>query len=185
MWTEDQLVEDLKDLGLPEGASVLAHTSLRAIGPIDGGAETLVRAFRRVLGPDGTLLVPTFTFDSCDPADWRNPPASMEEVESLRALLPVFDVETTPADAHWMGVFPEIVRQQPDALRSDHPVVSFAAIGPNAAFLTENVPFHYPLGSESPLARLNQLDGWVLLMGVGHTVNRSLHLAEVWRSEER
>jgi aminoglycoside N3'-acetyltransferase len=72
------------------------------------------------------------------------------------------------------------VRQQPDALRSHHPVVSFAAIGANAAFLTENVPFHYPLGSESPLARLNQLDGWVLLIGVGHKVNSSLHLAEVW-----
>ncbi len=180
MWTESQLVEDLRDLGLTEGASVLVHSSLRAIGKMEQGAETLVRAFRRVLGPSGTLMVPTFTFDHSDPSGWRHPPTSPAELERLRAEAPVFDPETSPTEVRWMGVFPEVVRKQPDAKRSHHPVVSFAAIGANANFLTQNAPFHYPLGSESPLARLHQLNGYVLLIGVGHTVNTSLHLAEVW-----
>jgi aminoglycoside 3-N-acetyltransferase len=180
MWTEEQLVNDLRDLGLPEGACVLAHVSLRSIGPIAGGAETLVRVFRRVLGPEGTLLVPTFTFAHSDPAGWRNAPTTPEDLERARAEVPVFDPQTTPAHVPWIGVFPEIVRRQPDAHRSDHPVVSFAAIGAEAASLTEGVPFHYPLGSDSPLARLHRHDGWVLLLGVDHTVNTSLHLAEVW-----
>src|SRR5581483_373528 len=180
MWTESQLVEDLRDLGLTEGASVLVHSSLRAIGKMEQGAETLVRAFRRVLGPSGTLMVPTFTFDHSDPAGWRHPPTSPAELERLRAEAPVFDPETSPTEVRWMGVFPEVVRKQPDAKRSHHPVVSFAAVGANAEFLTQNAPFHYPLGSESPIARLHQLGGKILLLGVGHKSNSALHLAEVW-----
>jgi aminoglycoside 3-N-acetyltransferase len=180
MWTEAQLSEDLRELGLAEGDSVLVHSSLRAIGPIEGGAETLVRAFRQALGPTGTLIVPTFTFDHSDPAGWNEPPATLEALKKARAAVTVFDVKTSPAHTNWIGVFPEIVRQQPDAHRSDHPVVSFAAVGANAEFLTQNAPFHYPLGSESPIARLHQLGGKILLLGVGHKSNSALHLAEVW-----
>jgi aminoglycoside 3-N-acetyltransferase len=180
MWTKAQLVEDLRNIGLYEGASVLVHSSLRAIGPIEGGAETLVRAFQEALGPGGTLIVPTFTFDHSDPAGWREPPASPEALERLRAEIAVFDPETTPTHVRWIGVFPEVVRRWTGAKRSNHPIVSFAALGANADFFTRNVPFHYPLGSESPLARLHQMDGYVLLLGVRHKVNTSLHLAEVW-----
>ena len=158
MWTEDRITEDLRDMGLQEGANVLAHTSLRSIGPLAEGAQTLLSAFRRVLGPTGTLMVPTFSHQNSGS---------------------IFDPSTTPADKS-MGYFAERVRQQPDAKRSNHPTLSFAAIGPNAEFLTVHPPFHYPLGSESPLARLHQIDGHVLLIGVGQTCNSSLHLAEVW-----
>lgn len=180
MWTETQLIDDLKTIGLSEGVNVLVHASLRSVGKIDGGAETLVRAFRAVLGESGTLLVPTFTFGHSDPAGWREPPATPEDLERMRAEIPVFDPAVTPAHVPWIGIFPEVVRRQPRAHRSDHPVVSFAAIGCNAAFLTGKAPFHYPLGSDSPLARLHQLDGFVLLIGVDHHVSSSLHLAEVW-----
>ena len=180
IWKEEQLAADLRDLGLPVGSSVLAHTSLRAIGAIENGAEGLVRVFREVLGPEGTLLVPTFTGDMRDPMERPAAPESVEALERARAAVPVFDAETTPSDVRNMSVFTEQVRRQSDALRSDHPTHSFAAVGANAAFLTQHAPFHYPLGSESPLARLHQRDGWVLLLGVGQEVNASLHLAEVW-----
>jgi aminoglycoside 3-N-acetyltransferase len=159
---------------------VLVHSSLRAVGPMDGGGETLLRAFRQVLGPSGTLMVPTFTFEHSDPAGWHYPPATPDALERARAAVPVFDPQTTPTHIPWIGIFPEIVRRQPDATRSSHPVVSFAALGANAEFLTQNAPFHYPLGSESPLARLHQLNGKILLLGVTHKSNTALHLAEVW-----
>jgi len=180
MWLEDQLVEDLRALGLYEGAAVVAHVSMRAIGPIDGGAETLLAAFRRVLGSQGTLLVPTYTPQFTDPAESEGAPDSLEEIEQLRAAIPVFDPRTTPAARIAVGVFPEWVRREPDAFRSSHPVVSFAAVGALAEHLTENAPFHYPLGTDSPLARLHDRNGWVILIGVGQEVNSSLHLAEVW-----
>lgn len=180
MWTRKELAAHLREIGITPGMAVLAHTSLRAVGPMEDGAATLLAAFRDTLGPEGTLLVPTFTDFVIDPAEWRKPPQTPEELERLRAEAPLFDRERTPADVRWMGVFPEFVRRQPDALRSDHPALSFAAIGKDADFLTRQAPFHFPLGSESPLARLHQCDGSVLLIGVGHDVNSSLHLAEVW-----
>ncbi|HLK60444.1 MAG TPA: AAC(3) family N-acetyltransferase [Chthonomonadaceae bacterium] len=180
MWSEKQLAEDLRDLGLPAGASVLAHTSLRAIGPIENGPKGLVRAFREALGPEGTLMVPTFTGERRDPAERPAPPETPEALERARAAVPVFDVDASPSDVRNMSVFTEAVRRQSDAMRSAHPTLSFAAIGANAALFTQNVPFHYPLGSESPPARLHQADGWVLLLGVGQGANTSIHLAEIW-----
>ena len=179
MWTEAKLAEDLRAIGLREGDAVLAHTSLHAVGSIEGGAETLLRAFRAVLGSDGTLMVPTFTPDLSDPADWDVSPPR-DKLDRRRAEIEVFDPAITPVPTDKLGVFPEIVRRQVDALRSNHPLSSFAAIGAKADFLTANAPFHYPLGSESPLARLHQLNGWVLLLGVDQRSNSSLHLAEVW-----
>ncbi len=179
MWTEQQLTEDLKRIGLTEGANVLVHTSLRAVGKIEGGAETLVRAFRQALGSSGTLLVPTFCEDHRDPAEWETPPIE-EDLERMRDIVPPYVHEKPSTTLRSTGVFPEIVRQQPDALRSEHPAFSFAAIGANAAFLTQNAPLHYPLGSGSPLSRLHQLDGYVLLIGVSHAVNSSVYLGEIW-----
>src|SRR5258708_3766376 len=108
MWTEEQLVEGLRELGLFEGASVVAHVSMRAIGPIEGGAETLLSAFRRVLGSEGTLLVPTFTPQFTDPAESEGAPESLEEIERLRDAIPVFDTRTPPAAQIAFGVFPSL-----------------------------------------------------------------------------
>lgn len=179
MWTQQHLVEDLQRIGLTEGATVLAHTSLRAVGEIEGGAETLVAAFRETLGAKGTLLVPTFCEDHRDPAEWETPPND-SELERTRDIVPVYAPDSPATTLRSTGMFPEIVRQQPDAECSEHPALSFAAIGANAAYLTQNAPFHYPLGTGSPLARLHQLDGYVLLVGVSHAVNSSVYLGEIW-----
>lgn len=180
MWSEENLVEQLRALGLNEGAHVLAHVSMHAVGEIDGGAETLVRCFRLVLGETGTLLVPTFTPEFYDPAESEDPPESDDALERMRAEVGVFDLHSTPASHIECGDFCEAVRKQSDAYRSDHPSASFAAIGALAELLTANAPFHYPLGSESPLARLHRNKGWVVLIGVGHEANSILHLAEIW-----
>jgi aminoglycoside 3-N-acetyltransferase len=180
MWTEDSLVEDLTEFGLSEGMHLIVHASMPAIGPIDGGAAALLRAFRRVLGDTGTLLVPTFTPEFYDPAESEDRPDSEDGIERLRAGVGVFDPRTTPASREAAGVFAEEVRRQPDAYRSDHPVASFAAIGALAEPLTAHVPFHYPLGSESPIARLHANKGWTVLIGAGPEDNVALHLAEIW-----
>ncbi|MDP9416285.1 MAG: AAC(3) family N-acetyltransferase, partial [Actinomycetota bacterium] len=64
------------------------------------------------------------------------------------------------------------------ALRSEHPHVSFAAVGPAADALTGGHALAYGLGEGSPLARLYELDARVLLLGVDHASNTSMHLAE-------
>jgi aminoglycoside 3-N-acetyltransferase len=77
-----------------------------------------------------------------------------------------------------MGAVPEVLRTWPGVLRSDHPVTSFAAMGPNADYLTADHVLEDDTGDRSPVGRLYELDGDVLLLGVTHWNNTSLHLAE-------
>ena len=180
MLSQNMLEECLEELGLCSGMDVLAHVSMRSIGPIDGGADTLISAIRRIIGPEGTLMSPTFTPQFRDPAEWRFPPELPEQLEQIRNATAFFDPDTTPAGQPSAGVFAERLRCQPGSERSNHPTHSFAACGERAAEYIAGVPYHFPLGSESVPARLHHKDGRVLLIGVGMEVNISLHLAEVW-----
>jgi aminoglycoside 3-N-acetyltransferase len=77
-----------------------------------------------------------------------------------------------------MGVVPELLRTWPGAVRSAHPAFSMTALGPRAEVLVADHPLEEDVGDRSPLGKLYDLDGYVLLLGVGHANNTSLHLAE-------
>jgi aminoglycoside 3-N-acetyltransferase len=174
--TRAGLADDLARLGVRPGSVLLVHASLRSIGWVSGGALAVVQALLDVLGPDGTLAVPTHTPDNSDPAGWHQPPVPPSWWPVIRDTMPGFDPARTPS--RWMGAIAEIVRTWPGARRSDHPQVSFAALGPRAEDLTAGHPRAGMLGEDSPVGRLNQVDGDVLLLGVEHDSNTSLHLAE-------
>lgn len=178
--TVQSLSSDLRALGLRSGDVVLTHSSARSLGFVVGGAQAIVQALLDVLGPDGTLVVPTHTSDNCDPASWCNPPVPEAWWPVIRDQAPGFDPSRTPS--RWMGVVAETVRTWPGALRSDHPRLSFAALGRRAASITSPHQLDDALGEHSPLGALYRLDGKVLLLGCGHDSNTSLHLAE-WRQK--
>lgn len=172
--TRRSLAGELAALGLGGGDVVLVHTSLSALGWVNGGAVAVVQALLDVLGPDGTLVMPTHTGDLSDPAEWQDPPVPADWWDEIRATMPPFDPAVTPARG--MGAVAECFRSWPGAFRSTHPQTSFAAVGPLAGVVTGD--HRDPLGERSPLARLYDLDAWALLLGVGHGNNTSLHLAE-------
>ena len=180
--TVGSLVRDLDALGLAAGDIVLLHSSLSSLGWVSGGGVAVVTALLEVLGPGGTLVVPTHSGDLSDPAHWGNPPVPEAWWDVIRATMPAYHPDITPSRA--MGSIPEIVRRWPDASRSAHPQVSFAAVGPAAKSLLAGHALAYSLGERSPLARLYDADALVLLLGVGHDRNTSLHLAE-YRSAAR
>lgn len=174
--TVSSLAADFRELGLREGETLLVHASLSALGWVCGGAPAVVDALREVVTDSGTLVVPTHTGQYTDPANWSNPPVPNDWVEHIREAMPPFRPEVTPTRE--MGAIPECFRAYPDAVRSAHPTVSFAAWGADAETVVGDHDFDYGLGENSPLARVYDLDGDVLLLGVGHDRNTSLHLAE-------
>jgi len=163
-------------LGVPRDGIVLVHSSLRAVGWIVGGPVTVVEALRDVLGPDGTIGVPTHTGHNRDPSRWVRPWIAEELWDRVRDAIPAFDPQLTPSFG--LGQLAECVRTWPGARRSDHPQTSFAAIGPAAAELLAGHELTSPLGEQSPLRRLEEANGYALLLGTGYDTCTSFHLAE-------
>jgi aminoglycoside 3-N-acetyltransferase len=174
--TRKSLAENLRACGLAEGQTVLVHMAMSKLGWIPGKAQTVILAFLDVLGASGTLMMPTHTNENTDPAEWRYPPVPESWWQTIRDEMPAFEPALTPTRS--MGLVPELFRTWPHVIRSNHPVLSFAARGPNAKFLTDDHYLEHDTGDRSPVGRLYELDGYVLLLGVEHWNNTSLHLAE-------
>ena len=174
--TADAIVEDLRELGVMPGETLLVHSSVSSLGWVAGGAQAVVEALQRTVTEDGTLVVPTFTGQYTDPARWSNPPVPDEWVEPMPERMPTFRPAVTPTRS--VGAVPECFRSYPEAVRSRHPTWSFAAWGADAEAIVADHPYENGLGEASPLGAVYDRDGSVLLLGVGHAVDTSLHLAE-------
>jgi aminoglycoside 3-N-acetyltransferase len=174
--TRESLASDLSRLGIEPGMCLLVHSSLRALGWVSGGAVAVVQALTDALTPTGTLVMPTHTSFNSEPSYWQNPGVPPSWWDTIRTTMPAFDPLITPTS--FMGQIVEVFRTWPGALRSSHPQVSFAALGPQGRFITADHALEDGLGEGSPLARVYDLDGWVLLLGVGHANNTSFHLGE-------
>lgn len=144
----------LRALGLRAGDRVIVHGSLSSIGWVEGGADAVVDALLDVVTADGTVLMPTFT---------------------SRADEDPFHPERSPS---LTGQITEALRTRPDAVRSDHPTHSVAAVGADAASLTRDHEPMASLGKGSPVHRMIEAGASILLLGVDHTSNSSIHVAE-------
>jgi len=174
--TPRTLIQDLRSLGVADGMTLLVHTSMSALGWVAGGPQAVVAALLAAVGDDGTLVMPTHSTGLSEPSLWRNPPVPESWWSIIRDETPAFDEDLTPT--RLMGVIAEGFRTYPGVRRSGHPQVSFAARGPYAGLVIADHSFDRPLGDRSPLGRLYDLDGYILLLGVGHENNTALHLAE-------
>jgi aminoglycoside 3-N-acetyltransferase len=160
-------------LGVRPGGILMVHTRMSAIGWVVGGSQTVVEALLEALGPDGTLMAY---------AGWEDDPWHLAEwpgewQQAYRDELPPFDPELSEAD-HEMGRLPERIRTWPGARASSGHVFRMVALGPRAEWLTSDQPWHHPQGPGSPLAKLVQADGQVLMLGAPLDTLTVLHHAE-------
>ncbi len=164
-----ELLLGLRDLNLAK-APVIVHSSLGSFGQVEDGAETVVNALTGVFE---TLLVPTYTYKTMI-VPMVGPPDNAMTYGTQQDLNRMADFFTPkmPADP-LMGVIAETLRRHPRARRSTHPIQSFAGINAEELIASQTLGDHF-----TPLARLEKLGGWVLLLGVDHTVNSSIHYAE-------
>lgn len=173
--TVDDIETALREVGVTSGSTVIVHCSLSKLGWVVGQAVAVVRALESVVGPAGTVVMPAHTGVS-DPSHWGAPPVPESWWPTVRASWPAFDSALTPM--RQMGAVAECFARQPGVVHSGHPALGFVALGPNAPELMTPHPLEDALGDGSPLARLYDVDADIVLLGVGHGNNTSLHLAE-------
>ena len=154
MISRDDLVQQLRALGVDPGGVLVVHAAFSKVAPVDDGPRGLIDALRTVLWPDGTLVMPSMSDDDEQP----------------------FDPAASPCAG--MGVVADTFWHMPGVRRSDSPH-AFAAAGPRADEITAPHPIDVPHGPDSPIGRACALDGQVLLLGAGHDANTTIHLAEL------
>ncbi|MDH5506814.1 MAG: AAC(3) family N-acetyltransferase [Anaerolineae bacterium] len=153
--TRQQVIETLTAVGVQPGDGLLIHSALQMLGLPEGGPRMYLDAIQSVIGSEGTLVVPAFNF----------------------AFARGEDYDPAKAPAEGMGVFSEFVRQQPDALRTPHPMQSLAVIGKYAADLAgRDTPAAFDEGSA--FARMIELDFKMLLLGTDIQAVSIFHYCE-------
>ncbi|WP_070137312.1 AAC(3) family N-acetyltransferase [Crocinitomix algicola] len=148
--SKDDLIIDLKEMGLKQGDSVLVHSSLSRIGHLKDGPKTFVDALLQVIGEEGTLLMPTS-------------PNNVYQLNYIQNT-PYFDVLNSPSRT---GAITEYFRTLPKAVRSLHPTEPVSALGPLAEYYTKD---HFnqltPYNEKSPFYRISEQNGKILYVGV-------------------
>lgn len=152
------IATDLAALGVRRGGLLLVHSSLKSLGRVPGGPETVIDGLMQAVGPAGTLLLPALSYKFVTPKS------------------PVFDVRATKS---CVGAIPESFRVRAGTLRSVHPTHSVAALGGRAQdLLGDHLEDSTPVGAHSAFAKLRDLDGQLLFLGCGLEPNTSMHGVE-------
>lgn len=153
------LQNGLENAGAIKGRHLIVHSSYRAFGKVEGGPLNIVKSLMNLISEEGLLMMPSFNHGA----------PFAEEAPGY------YDPKTTPTTN---GIIPELFRQQPGVTRSLNPTHPFASWGKNAIEYTKNHHQTLTMGLESPIGKLYQHDGYILLLGVTCRANTFHHLVE-------
>ncbi|CAD5256134.1 Aminoglycoside N(3)-acetyltransferase III [Bosea sp. 62] len=171
--TRASLAADLSRLGLAPGDAVMVHAAVSKVGRLLDGPDTIIAALCDAVGPQGTVLAY---------ADWEARYEDLVDDEGRvplewREHVPPFDPQRSRAIRD-NGVLPEFLRTTPGARRSGNPGASLVALGAKAEWFTADHPLDYGYGAGSPLAKLVETGGKVLMLGAPLDTLTLLHHAE-------
>ena len=159
MHTLISLQDNLRAMGIAPADTVLLHSSMKKIGPVEGGADTVLDALQDYLTP-GLLVLPAL--------NW----------ELVNQRPRIYDVLRTPSI---VGILPELFRKRPDVHRSLNPTHSVCAYGADARdFVQGGDADGTPLGLHSPWRKLLERNAWILMVGCDLTSCTFIHGVEEW-----
>ncbi|MCL2085216.1 MAG: AAC(3) family N-acetyltransferase [Oscillospiraceae bacterium] len=163
MYTKQDLIRHLSELGIDPGGALLVHLSYKAVGEVEGRGDTVIDALSEYMRP-GLLALPSHT--------WSN----------VGVNNPVMDVLYTPS---CVGILTELFRKRPGVCRALHPTHSLAAAGAEAAeFLSGEEHIQTPCGKGGAYYKLWERNAQILLIGVNFTRNTFIHGIEEWDNAE-
>lgn len=169
------LLDDFKKIGVSPSDTIMIHLSLKSIGWIVGGGNTLIKALLDILQPEGTL---------CMMVGWEDYPYEFSTWDQERQAIyleecPAFDPATSRANIWEFGILAEYMRTYPaQSYRSSHPTSSFVAMGKHAEYITRDHSLQYGFGLQSPLHKMHELGGKILHIGCPFDTVTMLHYAE-------
>ncbi len=166
IYDKEKLTEDLKNMGIRPEDALMVHSSMKSIGQVEGGADTVVDTFMEYLGKDGLLMMPSHT--------WKQ----------MSDIYNVFDPETEPG---CVGIIPNIFRERKEVVRSLHPTHSIVAYGKGAdEYIRGEEKLTTPCAPGGCWDRLRNVNAKILLIGVTHARNTFIHgIEEVFDVPER
>lgn len=159
MYSKDKLNQHIVRLGILPQDTLVVHSSMKAIGEVEGGAHTVLDAFSEFLAP-GLLVLPTHT--------WKQ----------INAEYNVFDVLNEPS---CVGALTDLFRKRPGVVRSWHPTHSVAALGRYARdFVQGEELFDTPCPRKGCWGKLYDRQAKVLFLGAPLSRNTIIHGVEEW-----
>lgn len=151
------LVNDFKNIGLSLGDMVVVHSSLKSMGHVEGGAECVIDALKAVVGDEGTIIFPTFTY-------------STSYADSY------FSNKDTPS---CVGYITEVFRHMDGVIRTNHPTHSVAIWGKYRRELAEGVELDdTPMGVHSPYRKFADYGAKIIMLGCSLSHNSFMHAME-------
>ena len=161
--TQEEFLKELRMIGLSRGMVLLAEADSARLPYVVGGEQALIEALMELVGYEGTLIVPSFTPELLDPACVASCPFPYDSWEDIRRnSLPYRPKLSMPVHA---DPFVHQFLRNDGIVRSNHPLYSFAAWGKYAKVICRRHPLHFALNEDSPLGRIEELGGYVLLLG--------------------
>lgn len=176
IWTKSVLIEQLKACKITLGDIVEVHASLKSIGYIAGGPQTLIDAIMDVIGLEGTIVMAAQAHDNSEPAFFEHPPIEVKDFDNFRLERPVNRGKLE--NFRHMGELAKALMMRPNSYISSHPQMAFVALGKYAKWITQNHPLNAELGIDSPLGKCLELKSKVCLIGVEYDNATGLHLGE-------
>lgn len=159
MYTKADLLREMERMQIDPKGTLLVHSSMRSVGPVEGRADTVLDALSEYMRP-GLLVLPTHTWSSITPA--HN----------------TFDVLREPC---CVGILPELFRKREGVVRSLHPTHSVAALGREAQdFVSGEEYSRTPCARRGCWGKLYDRGASILFLGCTLQSNTYLHGVEEW-----
>jgi aminoglycoside 3-N-acetyltransferase len=174
--TLSECVTRFYEAGITAGDTVVVHGSLKRVGWISGGANTVLDALLHVIGPHGTVIVPAQYTANLDPG-LLEPPVDPNLAQHLRLSQPPFRNKATHLPT--MGALTMAVQLDERSKMSDHPTCAVLSLGQHASWITADHPLTPAFGPGSPYDKARELNAKVLLIGVDYAVLSALHTVQV------